>query len=484
MKGTRHAEPRVAAAWPAGWLRWISSARGFFLCWTILAAIAIWSLAFGESRPSTFLTGTDAEGTDHWRQRFLEWLTLAKSNFGWVIPWILFAPHVLWLGYRFHLRRRDIRRRAIALLAGGVVFVGTASWLSARIDAKQGGVITLVMTGMKQPSIRNVLDERPELAALLEQLERFKDGLAPHSPGSWLSTNAIRFRIDGRTSLRMEEAPPAPPDPPPPIAEIEFAAGTNSPISHAVWAKRPRFNEDVFLHLLAYAGLLVLAHAIAFHYRSRERELRADVLEGQLNQARLSALQAQMQPHFLFNTLNGIATLVRRDPEAAEETIVALGDLLRASLGKDRQQEIPFREELAFLDRYLAIQRMRFGDRMDFRQCIDEEVLDCPTPILLLQPLVENAILHGIEPSDGGRTVWITAERDGTRVRILIEDDGAGCEGDIPPRSGGIGLGNLAARLEALHPGEYEFVIEEREGGGTRVRISFPARITGGEGAP
>jgi sensor histidine kinase YesM len=142
-----------------------------------------------------------------------------------------------------------------------------------------------------------------------------------------------------------------------------------------------------------------LAHAGVFYRRYREREQQASLLESRLNQAQLRALQAQLQPHFLFNTLNGIATLVRRDPATAEEMLLSLSELLRIALSSSHRQEIPLREELDFLDRYLAIQRMRFGDRLQVSEEIEASAMDCLVPALLLQPLVENAIRHGLEPS-------------------------------------------------------------------------------------
>ena len=172
-----------------------------------------------------------------------------------------------------------------------------------------------------------------------------------------------------------------------------------------------------------------------FYGRYRERERKALSLESSLSRARLSALQAQLQPHFLFNTLNAIATLLRRDPIAAEATLLALSDLLRLSLNQSETQEIPLREELRFLDRYLEIQHTRFGDRLRVEQEVDPAVLDCLVPTLILQPLVENAIRHGLEPSDAPGLIRIQAQaqkssgsQNGSSPTLIltIEDNGVG----------------------------------------------------------
>jgi sensor histidine kinase YesM len=222
--------------------------------------------------------------------------------------------------------------------------------------------------------------------------------------------------------------------------------------------------------------LLGLAHAGAFHRRFREREQQAAHLEAHLHEARLRALQAQLQPHFLFNTLNGIATLLRRDPAAAEEMLTSLSDLLRIALSASSRQEIPLGEELGFLDRYLEIQRMRFGDRLRYERAVDPEALTCPVPALLLQPLVENAIRHGIEPSGNPGCVCITARLVGENLLIIVQDNGVGFQParqDRPP--GGVGLSNVRERLRALYGEAHDLRIEPPEGGGCAVTLTLPA---------
>jgi sensor histidine kinase YesM len=226
---------------------------------------------------------------------------------------------------------------------------------------------------------------------------------------------------------------------------------------------------------LAYVALIGLAHAGVFHRRYREREQQAAHLSSRLNEARLRALQAQLQPHFLFNALNGIATLLRRDPAKAEEMLLSLSELLRIALSGSHRQEIPLQEELDFLGRYLAIQRMRFGDRLQVSEEIEPSALDCLVPALLLQPLVENAIRHGLEPSGQPGKLSIAASRNGGWLRLTVEDNGVGLRPGEQDRAG-VGLANVRERLAALHGAAHEFDMAEGPRGGVVVSIKLPAR--------
>jgi len=225
----------------------------------------------------------------------------------------------------------------------------------------------------------------------------------------------------------------------------------------------------------AYIALIGLAHAGVFHRRYREREQQATLLTSRLNEARLHALQAQLQPHFLFNTLNGIATLLRRDPAKAEDMLLSLSDLLRIALSSSHRQEIPLREEMDFLGRYLAIQKMRFGDRIEVIEEIEPAAMDCLVPALLLQPLAENAIRHGLEPSGQPGQLRITGVRDGEWLRLTVEDNGVGLRSNGSNRTG-VGLANARERLATLHDTAYEFELKERSQGGVAVNIRLPAR--------
>jgi LytS/YehU family sensor histidine kinase len=232
-----------------------------------------------------------------------------------------------------------------------------------------------------------------------------------------------------------------------------------------------------FMDVLAYGALVGMAHAVHFYRRYRERERRALYLESNLTKARLHALQAQLQPHFLFNTLNAIVTLLRRDPKAAENTLMSLSDLLRLALSRSQEQEIPLRDELLFLERYIQIQQTRFGERLAFETNVEGAALDCLVPTLMLQPLVENAVQHGIEPAGSAGMVRVLGRRKEGRLIVEVADNGAGL-GANGSANGGIGLSNLRQRLSGLYGADHTLDISSPPEGGTKVRIGLPWHTT------
>lgn len=215
------------------------------------------------------------------------------------------------------------------------------------------------------------------------------------------------------------------------------------------------------------------------HYLASE--LRLERMERSFSQARLNALRMQLDPHFLFNALNTISSQVERDPRLARSMIEHLGDLLRLSLEARERQVIPLAEELAFLDHYVAIQKIRFGASLRIETHVAPEVKYALVPCLILQPLVENAIRHGISRRASGGAVTITAERNASSVEIRVADDGLG----LPPEwtlenSTGLGLSVTHERIAGLHPnGNSRFAVMRRTDGGTQVEISLPLRFAG-----
>jgi hypothetical protein len=241
-----------------------------------------------------------------------------------------------------------------------------------------------------------------------------------------------------------------------------------------------RYLRSLFLfafhrNLLIYWALIGGQHALRAYRGWKEQEVAAAELRSRLVEARLEALRMQLHPHFLFNTLHAITTLVRRDPVEAERVIHDLSDLLRLTLSDGDAPRVPLARELEILDRYLGIQKVRFGGKLRVQRDVDSETLGVLVPTLILQPLVENAIRYAVAERYEGGTVEIRAHRQGDRLRILVRDDGPGL-GGVPDesRGRGIGLANTRERLERLYEGDHEFRIEDAPGGGLAVTIDLP----------
>ena len=230
---------------------------------------------------------------------------------------------------------------------------------------------------------------------------------------------------------------------------------------------------------LIYWVIVGAWQAYCYYQRYLSSELRRERLERQFGEARLNALRMQLHPHFLFNALNTISSQVERDPRLARRMIEHLGDLLRLSLESRDKQEVPLAEELEFLEHYLAIQKIRFGDHLNVELAIAPEVKLASVPSLFLQPLVENAIRHGLSQRSTRGTVTISAERLDHSVKIRVLDDGVG----LPPQwhletSAGLGLTVTRERIAGLYPnGGSQLLIRNREGGGTEVEIKLPFRV-------
>jgi len=232
-----------------------------------------------------------------------------------------------------------------------------------------------------------------------------------------------------------------------------------------------QFETNVPPFLLIVLGYVVLQR---IHQGRREREY-ASRLQVSLAEARLQALAAELHPHFLFNSLNGIAALVRDEPDRAEAMLVKLGDLLRATLGAGQPAEVALRAELERLAMYLDVQRMRLGARLTIHELIDPAALPAAVPTLVLQPLVENAITHGIAPRRGRGVLEIVAQRVGDRLCLTVRDDGVGIP-QAGARRDRVGLSNTRARLDAMYAGDYQLDLTAGVGGGTLVTITVPFR--------
>ena len=239
------------------------------------------------------------------------------------------------------------------------------------------------------------------------------------------------------------------------------------------------FQELFFLNfdweMMTYWAVIALSNALDYHRESQERAVTAAQLETRLAEAQLQALQRQLHPHFLFNTLHTISALMHRNIEAADAMLARLSDLLRLTLDQVGTQVVTLKEELDFVEKYLEIERTRFGDRLQVRIDAEPGTLDASVPNFILQPLVENALRHGIGPKLGGGTVQVTTQRIGDRLRLVVRDDGRG----VPPErlnafNTGVGLGNTRSRLEHLYGSTHRFEFEAPPAGGLAVTIEVP----------
>jgi signal transduction histidine kinase len=229
--------------------------------------------------------------------------------------------------------------------------------------------------------------------------------------------------------------------------------------------------------VLLYGGVIAMHHAVEFYRELQHRAVEQSRLEAQLVEAQLEALQRQLHPHFLFNTLHAIASLVHRNPGAAEAMIVRLGDLLRAVFRSQVQQEVPLAREIELVRDYMDIQRVRYAGRIDLHIEAPEDADRVRVPILLLQPLVENAVKHGFERHVSDGRIHISARRLGPSLELTVADNGRGASPQTLARvDEGVGLSNTRARLERLYPGANSVTIASGYGPGFTVRLTLPWR--------
>lgn len=238
----------------------------------------------------------------------------------------------------------------------------------------------------------------------------------------------------------------------------------------------------VLHHFIIYSAVLAGGLAREYFLRDRERQneaialqARAAHLEAQLANARLDALRMQINPHFLFNTLNAVSALVQRDPSGVRRMIARLSELLRHTLESKGTDEVPLREEMGVLQRYFDIMEVRFQGRISVRSSVPEEALDALVPNFILQPLVENALEHGAGRAEENGEVVIEARIAGTNLVVSIRDNGPGFPGELE-RPGGVGLANTRARLEALYGPAADLTLTSAPGGGVLSTVRLPYR--------
>ena len=265
------------------------------------------------------------------------------------------------------------------------------------------------------------------------------------------------------------------------LAGDVFAWSAADPMTFAAafWRRLPGWLP---FQVMAYAAVVGAGHAAVYAREvAREQREKAE-LATQLVEAQLGALRMQLQPHFLFNTLNSVAMLVRgADHARAVEMIAQLGDVLRALLRRSADLEAPLASELEFLERYLAIEQVRFGERLSIAWRIAGDAAPAFVPPLILQPLVENALRHGLWPSKAGGELAIRAERRGDALELEVADGGVGLPADFDlARASGVGLANVRDRLARMYGGAAAIELGARASGGTSVRLTLPFRAAAG----
>jgi two-component system LytT family sensor kinase len=265
------------------------------------------------------------------------------------------------------------------------------------------------------------------------------------------------------------------------IVLAEVLRSTLASVGHGVFALQESWDDGPWLTVAAYATTLFAVALPIKIWDSNLNEKRLEQQQLRLNEARLAALSSQINPHFLFNTLNSVASLIRLNPEQARQVVYKLSKILRRLL---RQQDnlIPLGEELSFIDDYLAIEMVRFGDKLRFIKEVEPDTLDLLVPSMLLQPLVENSIRHGLASKVDGGTIKVRSRRQGTQLQILVEDDGVGIPESRLARmfeQGGIGVTNVNERLKVLYGDSYRMWIDSRPGEGTSTGIEIPEQVSG-----
>jgi signal transduction histidine kinase len=230
-------------------------------------------------------------------------------------------------------------------------------------------------------------------------------------------------------------------------------------------------------NLLVYGVILSVSHALDYYRKYHERTVQTLELEKHLTEARLQALLHQLKPHFLFNTLNGIASLMHTDVDAADRMLVRLSELLRITMSHTGAPQTTLREEVAFLERYLDIEKIRFRNRLDVVISVDDDAIDAQVPSLILQPMVENAMRHGVEPNARMGRIELRGSRQGGDLVLTVTDNGAGIPADGPKREG-IGVANTRARLVELYGERQKFELVNGPEGGLCVRITIPFSIS------
>ena len=358
--------------------------------------------------------------------QFYSALQLALGFWGF---YALATPLALWLARRFPLNRKSWRSNLWIHLAGTLIFV-------ALCEGGFWGMVHLF---------------EPRAAAEMKERHKLQEG----------------SQTQGRPAQLQN-----------PVTD-EFGDESPEP-SVRLMLFKSQFG------IALYWVLVGVAHSLAAMVALREREKQAAQLTAHLTQAQLARLRTQLQPHFLFNTLNSIAALIPQNAKMATEMVMNLSDLLRMTLREPQQGEIQLGEELTLLRHYVDIQKLRFGERLSFKVEISDEALSSLLPPLLLQPLVENAIRHGLELSDQTEHITVRGQMEGGTLLLVVTNTSSagGEDGQPAAKSTGVGLSNTQARLKVQYGDQQFFLAGPRANGGFEVTMKFPARSMAGLPSP
>ena len=407
-------------------------------------------------------------------------------------PWMILSPMAVVLAGWFRFDRNNWRRSAMIHFAACIFFTFAYEGLVMLVSpgpffvstgGVEGGIGVfstrdapppdLAMGGTVQALDLPPLPSPKGSNAVIIQSRHFSVSRGPVSVAVRSNDDVIFGKAGGFASLEV----------PPRQVRLGF---WNFPQPGRQWTQ--------FLHLAMtrmqftvpiYLCIICICWVISHFQEAGERERHTLELQTRLTQANLQTLKMQLQPHFLFNTLNAISSLIHENPRVADDMVISLSQFLRTTLDVASENEIPLHRELEFIDRYLQIQQTRFGDRLCIVRNIETGVMNALVPPLILQPLVENAIRHGIESREGGGTIMIRISRDTERLHLEIVDDGQGFKGkQLLEIQTGIGLSNTKARLQELYGDKHQFKLTANEPTGARVIIDLPFQLAAEQEQP
>lgn len=428
-----------------------------------------------------FATLVDLAGWIGWQEAY-------RYSAGTWLPWIVLAPLVFWLATRFPIERgrlwRSIPLHLVACAGCAVLMLALSAYIQATPREGRGPPPSPFGGGPRADGARPTQGststpeggERGGRAGWERRIAEVTGGRSAQPPQESVTPGApMPSAAEGRGG----------PNPrggfgrrgPPPNGEGPEGFRFNP---FRLWSETLGVNVMLRANLGVAIYLIVaaFAHVVGYYRRTQQRERQALALAAGLNRAKLDALRLQLQPHFLFNTLNAISTLVHRDANAADELIGDLSELLRISL-RTSEHEVPLSRELELLDRYLAIEQTRLNSRLQIVREIDPAATTAMVPTFMLQPLAENAIRHGIEPRREGGTLTIRATAESGTLRLVVADNGVGLKAvDRDTARRGIGLANSEERLRTLHGPAAQLELVSPESGGVEVRIVLPIRTT------